>query len=189
MTMITPSYLGETIEYSSLHACRSTLEDPMHSRPGSLRAERLEFHAIGESRVRNRGRVDQGHLRRRRHCLRQSRARNSRRLAMDVPDRARGRRDRRDPFRLSTRFGRAARGLPGRPSPVSQGTNLFRLSCGAAHAPKMKAVEASNSHQILQRSEMTRCAKSGLMHRSKSGAVSRRMVSATTFGSSAAIRS
>ena len=28
MTMITPSYLGETIEYSSLHACRSTLEDP-----------------------------------------------------------------------------------------------------------------------------------------------------------------
>jgi len=26
--MITPSYLGETIEYSSLHACRSTLEDP-----------------------------------------------------------------------------------------------------------------------------------------------------------------
>ena len=31
MTMITPSYLGETIEYSSLHACRSTLEDPTHS--------------------------------------------------------------------------------------------------------------------------------------------------------------
>ena len=30
MTMITPSYLGETIEYSSLHACRSTLEDPRH---------------------------------------------------------------------------------------------------------------------------------------------------------------
>ena len=30
MTMITPSYLGETIEYSSLHACRSTLEDPKH---------------------------------------------------------------------------------------------------------------------------------------------------------------
>ena len=28
MTMITPRYLGETIEYSSLHACRSTLEDP-----------------------------------------------------------------------------------------------------------------------------------------------------------------
>ena len=28
MTMITPSYLGETREYSSLHACRSTLEDP-----------------------------------------------------------------------------------------------------------------------------------------------------------------
>ena len=34
MTMITPSYLGETIEYSSLHACRSTLEDPM----GGLKA-------------------------------------------------------------------------------------------------------------------------------------------------------
>ena len=31
MTMITPSYLGETIEYSSLHACRSTLEDPKTS--------------------------------------------------------------------------------------------------------------------------------------------------------------
>ena len=31
MTMITPSYLGETIEYSSLHACRSTLEDPTQS--------------------------------------------------------------------------------------------------------------------------------------------------------------
>ena len=32
MTMITPSYLGETIEYSSLHACRSTLEDPTPKR-------------------------------------------------------------------------------------------------------------------------------------------------------------
>ena len=32
MTMITPSYLGETIEYSSLHACRSTLEDPTQMR-------------------------------------------------------------------------------------------------------------------------------------------------------------
>ena len=32
MTMITPSYLGETIEYSSLHACRSTLEDPTQQR-------------------------------------------------------------------------------------------------------------------------------------------------------------
>ena len=31
MTMITPSYLGETIEYSSLHACRSTLEDPTYA--------------------------------------------------------------------------------------------------------------------------------------------------------------
>ena len=34
MTMITPSYLGETIEYSSLHACRSTLEDPTLMREG-----------------------------------------------------------------------------------------------------------------------------------------------------------
>ena len=34
MTMITPSYLGETIEYSSLHACRSTLEDPIASADG-----------------------------------------------------------------------------------------------------------------------------------------------------------
>ena len=33
MTMITPSYLGETIEYSSLHACRSTLEDPTRLPP------------------------------------------------------------------------------------------------------------------------------------------------------------
>ena len=33
MTMITPSYLGETIEYSSLHACRSTLEDPTFGLP------------------------------------------------------------------------------------------------------------------------------------------------------------
>ena len=35
MTMITPSYLGETIEYSSLHACRSTLEDPTDDRQRS----------------------------------------------------------------------------------------------------------------------------------------------------------
>ena len=36
MTMITPSYLGETIEYSSLHACRSTLEDPTGLRAISI---------------------------------------------------------------------------------------------------------------------------------------------------------
>jgi|AMFO01.1.fsa_nt_gi Tfp pilus assembly protein PilE len=35
MTMITPSYLGETIEYSSLHACRSTLEDPTQDTGGT----------------------------------------------------------------------------------------------------------------------------------------------------------
>ena len=40
MTMITPSYLGETIEYSSLHACRSTLEDPTQ-----------DFAALSELRV------------------------------------------------------------------------------------------------------------------------------------------
>ena len=39
MTMITPSYLGETIEYSSLHACRSTLEDP--TPPGVAKADCL----------------------------------------------------------------------------------------------------------------------------------------------------
>jgi len=37
MTMITPSYLGETIEYSSLHACRSTLEDPTRKQPRNTR--------------------------------------------------------------------------------------------------------------------------------------------------------
>ena len=37
MTMITPSYLGETIEYSSLHACRSTLEDPTEDISGALK--------------------------------------------------------------------------------------------------------------------------------------------------------
>ena len=36
MTMITPSYLGETIEYSSLHACRSTLEDPTPGLPDPI---------------------------------------------------------------------------------------------------------------------------------------------------------
>ena len=42
MTMITPSYLGETIEYSSLHACRSTLEDPTRFR-GSKVGHRNSF--------------------------------------------------------------------------------------------------------------------------------------------------
>ena len=47
MTMITPSYLGETIEYSSLHACRSTLEDPttadVQRRVAFSRVWRLSF--------------------------------------------------------------------------------------------------------------------------------------------------
>ena len=44
MTMITPSYLGETIEYSSLHACRSTLEDP--TKNGGYRANRDASAAV-----------------------------------------------------------------------------------------------------------------------------------------------
>ena len=43
MTMITPSYLGETIEYSSLHACRSTLEDPTQNRLEALCFSPLSF--------------------------------------------------------------------------------------------------------------------------------------------------
>ena len=55
MTMITPSYLGETIEYSSLHACRSTLEDPTGvfcydgtHQPGSVRDKASEELALFE---------------------------------------------------------------------------------------------------------------------------------------------
>ena len=46
MTMITPSYLGETIEYSSLHACRSTLEDPTGADRGpiTIRADARTTH-------------------------------------------------------------------------------------------------------------------------------------------------
>ena len=43
MTMITPSYLGETIEYSSLHACRSTLEDPTAELAGTPFCEGSAF--------------------------------------------------------------------------------------------------------------------------------------------------
>ena len=49
MTMITPSYLGETIEYSSLHACRSTLEDPTISPlppVGALITQSLAMHTM-----------------------------------------------------------------------------------------------------------------------------------------------
>ena len=49
MTMITPSYLGETIEYSSLHACRSTLEDPTLSRFSPRYGERLKGIAVAVS--------------------------------------------------------------------------------------------------------------------------------------------
>ena len=60
MTMITPSYLGETIEYSSLHACRSTLEDPTlyaGSPPRStvgwpaLRSKNRTFNIAGRQRL------------------------------------------------------------------------------------------------------------------------------------------
>ena len=66
MTMITPSYLGETIEYSSLHACRSTLEDPTQDdNPRALveraiRAmggeEQLKKHPAG--RYKAKGKID-----------------------------------------------------------------------------------------------------------------------------------
>ena len=48
MTMITPSYLGETIEYSSLHACRSTLEDPTSPIPNGGRCgSQYAMHVVG----------------------------------------------------------------------------------------------------------------------------------------------
>ena len=46
MTMITPSYLGETIEYSSLHACRSTLEDPMPTKAAQTVVSNGAKHSI-----------------------------------------------------------------------------------------------------------------------------------------------
>ena len=49
MTMITPSYLGETIEYSSLHACRSTLEDPTKADAQSCCT--ATSHEFSESRL------------------------------------------------------------------------------------------------------------------------------------------
>ena len=54
MTMITPSYLGETIEYSSLHACRSTLEDPTQaaSNGASSNVLDLQRRVSGVLRVR-----------------------------------------------------------------------------------------------------------------------------------------
>ena len=57
MTMITPSYLGETIEYSSLHACRSTLEDPtpLKERLQQLARVRTEEGYMAEVRPDGRG--------------------------------------------------------------------------------------------------------------------------------------
>ena len=61
MTMITPSYLGETIEYSSLHACRSTLEDPTRGPGiGTLEGEAFVGTSCSEICVRLRLRGDEG---------------------------------------------------------------------------------------------------------------------------------
>ena len=64
MTMITPSYLGETIEYSSLHACRSTLEDPTCSEyqypaglPITLQLGRLQSTELSASSVTESGKA------------------------------------------------------------------------------------------------------------------------------------
>ena len=55
MTMITPSYLGETIEYSSLHACRSTLEDPTDLLVGCHLMERADLVALLRDGVTTKG--------------------------------------------------------------------------------------------------------------------------------------
>ena len=55
MTMITPSYLGETIEYSSLHACRSTLEDPSRCHTNGCRTDRCR--AAADPQRKSRGRL------------------------------------------------------------------------------------------------------------------------------------
>ena len=63
MTMITPSYLGETIEYSSLHACRSTLEDPTrriladYAEYGDWELSRLRLNADGSRKATLRRRI------------------------------------------------------------------------------------------------------------------------------------
>ena len=76
MTMITPSYLGETIEYSSLHACRSTLEDPTAKTPGdkvtggSINGSgllRIETIAVGEQSVLARSLRSSRTLKRKKH--------------------------------------------------------------------------------------------------------------------------
>ena len=70
MTMITPSYLGETIEYSSLHACRSTLEDPtMYYReprspsPSETHALEMATHLAGIAIERKLAREERERLR------------------------------------------------------------------------------------------------------------------------------
>ena len=51
MTMITPSYLGETIEYSSLHACRSTLEDPTIASGNIFPDSPLQVGLVGSQQI------------------------------------------------------------------------------------------------------------------------------------------
>ena len=53
MTMITPSYLGETIEYSSLHACRSTLEDPTATQTDERRDLLRRVAELRDERLRD----------------------------------------------------------------------------------------------------------------------------------------
>ena len=73
MTMITPSYLGETIEYSSLHACRSTLEDPTRTRRSPVGSEDDALNGGGRpshARVARQGVHQQRTIARRRHRVR-----------------------------------------------------------------------------------------------------------------------
>ena len=65
MTMITPSYLGETIEYSSLHACRSTLEDPTVAGADPYREDQLGGLSLTIAGLRQRDDLVLGDARRR----------------------------------------------------------------------------------------------------------------------------
>ena len=59
MTMITPSYLGETIEYSSLHACRSTLEDPTAVAAADFNHDgKMDLAVLGPDTTASGGTVD-----------------------------------------------------------------------------------------------------------------------------------
>ena len=76
MTMITPSYLGETIEYSSLHACRSTLEDPTKKFSGDVVIRRrgaAKRHEVG-GRLNNRAENSHQPFRRRERAMQRFRS-------------------------------------------------------------------------------------------------------------------